>query len=46
VGNSPSFGQPGNAVGVSTFAVLSSTRSQAGDFGSSREIEFALKLIF
>jgi Carboxypeptidase regulatory-like domain len=46
VGNTPNFGQPGNTVGASTFGVISSTRSQAGDFGSSREIEFALKLIF
>jgi hypothetical protein len=46
ISNTPNFGQPGNIVGTSSFGVISSTRSQAGDFGSSREFEFALKLVF
>ncbi len=46
ISNTPNFGQPGNVVGTSSFGVISSTRSQAGDFGSSREFEFALKLLF
>jgi hypothetical protein len=46
ISNTPNFGQPGNTVGASNFGVISATRSQAGDFGSSREFEFALKLLF
>ena len=46
ISNTPNFGQPGNTVGTANFGVISSTRSQAGDFGSSRQIEFALKLLF
>jgi hypothetical protein len=46
ISNTPNFGQPGNVVGTSSFGVISATRSQAGDFGSSREFEFALKLLF
>ena len=46
ISNTPNFGQPGNVVGTSNFGVISSTRSQAGDFGSSREFEFALKVLF
>jgi len=44
--NTPNFGQPGNSVTASSFGVIQSTRSQRGDYGSSRQIEFALKLIF
>ncbi|MCU1262878.1 MAG: Cna domain protein, partial [Bryobacterales bacterium] len=46
VTNTPNFGQPGNTVGAANFGVIQTTRSQRGDFGSSRQIEFALKLIF
>lgn len=44
--NTPNFGQPGNSVTASSFGVIQSTRSQRGDYGSSRQIEFALKVIF
>ncbi len=44
--NTPNFGQPGNSVTASSFGVIQTTRSQRGDFGSSRQIEFALKLMF
>ena len=44
--NHPNFGQPGNVVGTSTFGVISATRTVRGDLGSSRQIEFALKMIF
>jgi hypothetical protein len=44
--NTPNFGQPGNTVGAANFGVIQTTRSQRGDFGSSRQIEFALKLLF
>jgi Carboxypeptidase regulatory-like domain len=46
ISNTPNFGQPGNSVGSANFGVISATRSQAGDFGSSRQIEFALKVLF
>jgi hypothetical protein len=44
--NTPNFGQPGNTVGASNFGVIQNTRSSRGDFGSSRQIEFALRLLF
>jgi hypothetical protein len=43
--NHPNFGNPNNVV-TSTFGQVTSTRFPAGDFGSAREIQFALKLIF
>ncbi len=46
ISNHPNFGQPGNVVGTGTFGVISATRSVRGDLGSSRQIEFALKLLF
>jgi hypothetical protein len=46
ISNTPNFGQPGNTLGAANFGVISVTRSQAGDFGSSRQIEFALKVLF
>jgi hypothetical protein len=44
--NTPNFGQPGNSVTAANFGVIQTTRSQRGDFGSSRQIEFALKFLF
>ncbi len=55
--NHPNFGQPtsvpGTAAGalfpggaVTTFATISSTRFPAGDSGSSRQLQFAVKLQF
>jgi outer membrane receptor protein involved in Fe transport len=46
--NHTNFGQPGRVaqVGSTTFGVISNTRFPTGDSGSSRQIQFALKLIF
>ena len=44
--NHPSFDQPGMNANTGTFGVISSTRNSRGDIGSSRQIEFALKLLF
>jgi hypothetical protein len=46
--NHANFGQPGRTaqVGSTTFGVITSTRFATGDSGSSRQVQFALKLIF
>lgn len=46
--NHPNFGQPGRGaqVGSTTFGVISNTRFATGDSGSSRQLQFAMKLIF
>jgi outer membrane receptor protein involved in Fe transport len=44
--NHPSFGDPNLTVGSSSFGVITSTRFPTGDFGSSRQLQFALKLTF
>ena len=44
--NRPNFGQPGSTVGAANFGVVQTTRSSRGDFGSSRQIEFALRFLF
>ena len=44
--NQANFGNPNLAVGNSRFGVISSTRTPTGDFGSSRQIQFVLKLQF
>jgi hypothetical protein len=46
--NHPNFGNPGLSVlpGSTTFGVITSTRFQPGDSGSSRQIQFALKFKF
>jgi hypothetical protein len=46
--NHANFGQPGRVfqAGSTTFGVISNTRFPTGDSGSSRQIQFALKLIF
>jgi hypothetical protein len=45
--NHPNFGNPGNVITTtSTWGVVSSTRFPTGDFGSSRQIQLSLKLLF
>jgi outer membrane receptor protein involved in Fe transport len=44
--NHPNFGDPNLRFGTSTFGLISSTRFPTGDFGSSRQIQLALKLEF
>jgi TonB dependent receptor len=44
--NHPNFGNPSLTVGSSTFGEILSTRFSTGDFGSSRQTQLALKLMF
>jgi hypothetical protein len=44
--NHPNFGDPVLTVTNSAFGQVQSTRFPTGDFGSSRQIQFALKLVF
>ncbi|HWX54957.1 MAG TPA: carboxypeptidase regulatory-like domain-containing protein [Verrucomicrobiae bacterium] len=46
--NHPNFGQPSLSyvTGATTFGAISSTRFPAGDSGSSRQLQFAMKLLF
>ena len=44
--NHASFGQPGRVVGTPAFGRISNTRFPTGDSGSSRQLQFALKLMF
>ncbi len=46
--NHPNFANPGLTaqVGSSSFGVISATRGPTGDAGSSRQIQFAMKVIF
>jgi len=46
--NHPSLGQPVRflAPGSTTFGKITNTRFAGGDSGSSRQIQFALKLLF
>lgn len=46
--NHANFGQPGRVAqpGSTTFGVISNTRFATGDSGSSRQVQFALKLLF
>lgn len=44
--NHPSFGQPGRVVGTPGFGRISNTRFPTGDSGSSRQLQFGLKLMF
>jgi hypothetical protein len=46
IANHANFGQPSNSVGNPTFGVISFTRLARGDLGSSRQIEFGLKILF
>ena len=49
--NHPNFSQPGTSpvadiFGSPTFNLLTATRFPAGDSGSSRQLQLAIKLIF
>jgi len=49
--NHPNFGLPGRVIGTgatqsATFGVITSTRFPVGDSGSSRQLQFAIKLDF
>src|SRR5258705_4331551 len=44
--NHANFGRPGNVVGTPSFGRITSTRFPTGESGSSRQIQFALKLGF
>lgn len=44
--NHPNFGQPGNVVGSPAFGRITNTRFPTGENGSSRQLQFALRLIF
>jgi hypothetical protein len=46
--NHPNLGQPGRiaTVGSTAFGVITNTRFPTGDSGSSRQVQFALKLLF
>jgi hypothetical protein len=44
--NHASFGQPGRVVGTPAFGRISNTRFPTGDSGSSRQLQFAVKLMF
>ncbi|HKF58822.1 MAG TPA: TonB-dependent receptor [Blastocatellia bacterium] len=44
--NHPNFGQPGNMAGTPSFGRITSTRFATGESGSSRQVQFALKLVF
>lgn len=44
--NNANFGQPGRVVGSQTFTRITNTRFPTGDSGSSRQLQFAVKLIF
>jgi len=44
--NHPNFGNPVLTVTSGSFGKIQSTRFPTGDFGSSRQMQFALKLLF
>jgi hypothetical protein len=46
--NHANFGQPGRTatVGSTSFGVITNTRFPTGDSGSSRQVQFALKMLF
>jgi hypothetical protein len=44
--NHPNFGNPVLTTTSSTFGQITGTRFPTGDFGSARQIQFALKLKF
>jgi hypothetical protein len=44
--NHANFGRPGNTVGTPSFGRITSTRFPTGESGSSRQIQFAFKLIY
>ncbi|MCM3869256.1 MAG: TonB-dependent receptor [Pyrinomonadaceae bacterium] len=44
--NRANLGQPGNTVGSPSFGRITNTRFPTGESGSSRQIQFALRLLF
>ena len=44
--NHANFGRPGNVVDTPAFGRITSTRFPTGETGSSRQIQFALKLLY
>jgi hypothetical protein len=44
--NHPNFGNPVLTTTSKSFGIIQSTRFPTGDFGSSRQVQFALKLLF
>jgi len=44
--NHANFGQPGNVVGSPSFGRITNTRFPTGESGSSRQIQFGLRLMF
>jgi hypothetical protein len=44
--NHPNFGAPGTVVGTPSFGQITSTRFPTGESGSSRQIQFAVKITF
>ena len=44
--NHANFGQPGNVVGTPSFGRITNTRFPTGESGSSRQVQFALKVMF
>jgi hypothetical protein len=44
--NKANWGNPGLTIGSSSLGLITSTRFTAGDFGTSRQIQLAMKLMF
>jgi len=44
--NHANFGQPGNIAGSPNFSRVTATRFPTGESGSSRQLQFAIKLLF
>ena len=44
--NHANLGQPGNVVGTPNFGISTSTRFPTGESGSSRQLQFGIKVIF
>jgi hypothetical protein len=44
--NHANFGQPGNVAGSPEFGRITGTRFATGESGSSRQVQFGLKLMF
>ena len=44
--NHANFGRPGNTVGTPLFGSITSTRFPTGESGSSRQIQFAVKVMY
>ena len=44
--NHANFGQPGNVVGTPAFGQITNTRFPTGESGSSRQVQFGIKVVF